>query len=648
MCAIAGCWSWRVADGAKRELKLVQAMSLALAHRGPDGFGTWADPGYGVVLGHRRLAILDLSPAGHQPMQSQSSRYVVSYNGEIYNFRELRAELAAAGCVFRGGSDTEVMLAAVEKWGINAAVEKFNGMFAIALWDREERKLSLVRDRLGKKPLYYSMVGDRLLFASELRSLMLDPELGREIDPSALAEFFRYGFIPAPRSILTHVRKVLPGEILEVTREENEKLVILRRRYWAPSELLALVEPFRGSYDAALDELHHILVDAVRIRLESDVPLGAFLSGGIDSSLVVALMREVASGPVRSFTIGFEEKEFDESAHARAVATVLGTDHTETRLKSTDVLDLVPSIARVFDEPFADVSQLPTLLVSKVARQYVTVALSGDGGDEWFGGYTRYLRYGKAQNAMRIVPGFLRTASAAMLSSLSRYAPADLRLGMGDTVRRQMNRGAELLRAGSREMLYECFLSHWEDPAALIAGNPGYRPLSEWAPTNTTPADSRVWMMLIDAGCYLPDDILVKLDRSSMSVALETRSPLLDRRIAEFAVSLPDEYKFDARGGKRILRDLAARYVPRDILERPKQGFAVPLGRWLRGPLRDWADERLSTSALSSSGLLVSPEITKRWKQHQQGQWDWSASLWDVLMFQAWYGEFMHSPTESL
>jgi asparagine synthase (glutamine-hydrolysing) len=645
MCAIAGCWSWRLRDAAARESKLVQAMTLSLAHRGPDGFGHWEDAETGVFLGHRRLAIIDLSPAGHQPMHSHSGRFVVSFNGEVFNFRELRAQLTAAGHVFKGGSDTEVMLAAIEQWGLDAAVDKLNGMFAIALWDRESRKLSLVRDRLGKKPIYFSTAGNRLLFASELRALLLDPELKRDIDPGALAEFFRYGFVPAPRSILAPVRKVLPGEILEVTRAADGTLTTTQRRYWAPRELPASVQSFRGDYDAALGELRHLLSDAVRIRLESDVPLGAFLSGGIDSSLVVALMREFAAGPVRSFTIGFEEKEFDESIHARAVAKVLGTDHTEVRLKSTDVLDLVPSIARVFDEPFADVSQLPTLLVSKVAREFVTVALSGDGGDEWFGGYTRYLRQDKAQAAMRSVPAFLRAASAGVLSSLSQFAPGGLRLGSGDSLRRQMNRGAQLLRASTPEMLYECFLSHWEDPAAMIAGRPAYRPLSEWAPAGGSGRDSHLWMMLIDAGCYLPDDILVKVDRTSMSVALEARSPLLDHRVASFAVSLPDAFKFDARGGKRILRDLAASFVPRDILERPKQGFAVPLGQWLRGPLRDWAHERLAVPELARSGLLVDHEISRRWQQHQQGEWDWSATLWDVLMFQSWYREFMHSPT---
>jgi asparagine synthase (glutamine-hydrolysing) len=623
-------------------------MTQALAHRGPDGSGHWEDVGAGIVLGHRRLAIIDLSSAGHQPMHSHSGRYVVSFNGEIFNFRELRTQLVTAGHTFQGGSDTEVMLAAIEQWGLTAAVEKFNGMFAIALWDRQDRRLSLIRDRLGKKPLYYSTSGNRLLFSSELRALMLDPELDRAIDPAALAEFFRYGFIAAPKSILTRVQKVLPGEILEVARGADGAFLTSRQRYWSPCDLPATIQPFHGSYDDALGRLQRLLSDAVQIRLESDVPLGAFLSGGIDSSVIVALMREFSDGPVRSFTIGFEEKEFDESTHARAVAMALGTQHTEVRLKSSDVLDLVPTIARVFDEPFADVSQLPTLLVSKAAREFVTVALSGDGGDEWFGGYTRYLRYDNASAAMRSVPAFVRTASAAMLSSVSRFAPGGLRLGSGGSLRRRMNRGAELLRATTPEKLYECFLSHWEDPSSLINGRPQYRPLSEWAPASGADLDSHLWMMLVDAGCYLPDDILVKVDRTSMSVALEVRSPLLDHRVSEFAVSLPDAFKFDARGGKSILRDLAARFVPREILERPKQGFAVPLGKWLRGPLREWANERLSPAELSRSGLLLDNEISRRWRQHLQGEWDWSVVMWDVLMFQSWYREFMHSPTANV
>jgi asparagine synthase (glutamine-hydrolysing) len=536
------------------------------------------------------------------------------------------------------------MLAAIEEWGLDAAIGKLNGMFALALWDRKDRVLSLVRDRQGKKPLYYSVSNGRLLFASELRALLLDSELPREVDTVALSEFFRYGFVPAPRSILDGVSKVLPGEILEVKRDARDAFSITHRRYWTPRGLPATVAPFAGTYAEGVEELRRLLADAVRIRLESDVPLGAFLSGGIDSSLVVALMREFASGPVRSFTIGFEEKDFDESMHARAVADALGTRHTEVRLKAQDVLGLVPTVARVFDEPFADVSQLPTLLVSKVAREHVTVALSGDGGDEWFGGYTRYLRQSKAQALMRHVPGFMRRSMAATLSTLSQFAPGSVRIGLGDSVRRRMSRGAELLRASTPEKLYECFLSHWEDPAAVVAGQPSYRPLSHWAPEGGATPDSRLWMMLVDAECYLPDDILVKVDRASMSVALEVRAPLLDHRVSALAVSLPDAFKFDARGGKRILRDLAARFVPRDILERPKQGFAAPLGSWMRGPMREWAAERLSAEELDRSGLLIKGEISRRWRQHLQGEWDWSALLWDVLMFQSWYREFMRTP----
>jgi asparagine synthase (glutamine-hydrolysing) len=585
-------------------------------------------------------------------MVSASGRYVVTYNGEIYNFRELRSLLAQSGHMFRGTSDTEVMLAAIEEWGMDSAISRFNGMFAVAIWDRRQRRLFLARDRLGKKPLYYATFDDRLIFASELRALLLDPSLSREIDSQSLTELLRFGFIPAPASIFQSVKKLMSGRILEFSRDEAGQLSFAERSYWSARELPAHVERFAGSYESAMDGLHALLRDAVKIRLESDVPLGAFLSGGIDSTLVVALMQEQAISPVRTFTIGFQEEEYDEAVHARAVAKALGTDHEDWILAPREALDLVPEIAGVFDEPFADISQLPTLLVARLTRTRVTVALSGDGGDEWFGGYTRYQRFLRLWKWLNLLPGPARQAAAKASSGMARHLPrhvADLvdrrlRHSPDGTLRRRLERAAEILASGGRVELYECLMSHWEEPQRVVRGSSASRQFAEWMPDRANTLGQREWMMLLDAAWYLPDDILVKVDRTTMSVGLEARAPLLDHRVAKFAASLPESYKFDSRGGKRILRDILDGHVSRSLTDRPKQGFSPPIGQWLRGPLRDWAEALLSVDALGSSGLLTADPVRTRWRDHLAGRIDWSAALWDVLMFQSWHGRHLGTP----
>lgn len=645
MCGICGSWFGGPLSSGSANERLVGLMNDSIRHRGPDGEGLWSDASAGISLGHRRLAIIDLSETGRQPMVSASGRYVVTYNGEVYNFRELRSQLAQSGHVFRGTSDTEVMLAAIEQWGLDSAISRINGMFAIAVWDRRQHKLFLVRDRAGKKPLYYAIFNNRLLFASELRALILDPDLSREIDSQSVTELLRFGFIPAPRSIFRAARKLLPGTILEIGRDEGGGLSLAERTYWSVRELPDHVARFTGSYESAVDGLHALLRDAVRIRLESDVPLGAFLSGGIDSTLVVALMQEQAGSPVRTFTIGFEEKEYDEAVHARAVANALGTKHADWILAPRAALELVPEIAGIFDEPFADISQLPTLLVARMTRTQVTVALSGDGGDEWFGGYTRYQRFLRLWKWLSALPAPLRRAATLAAGGMARRLPEAitdlidrrLRHSPGGTARRRLERATEILASDGRVQLYECLMSHWEEPRRVVRGSSSRRQLAEWMPHRADTLGQREWMMLLDAAWYLPDDILVKVDRTTMSVGLEARAPLLDHRIAAFATSLPESCKFDSRGGKRILRDIVDRYVSPSLTNRPKQGFSPPIGQWLRGPLRDWAEALLSAEALGRSGLLASDPVRIRWREHLEGRMDWSAALWDVLMFQSWH-----------
>lgn len=615
-------------------------MADILTHRGPDDGGAWADEEAGIALGHRRLSIIDLSPAGHQPMISASGRTVIAYNGEIYNTDELRPLLEAEGIAFRGHSDTEVILEACESWGVEEAMRRINGMFAIALWDRAERRLHLARDRFGIKPLYWGRMGDTILFGSQPKSFRAHPAWDPEIDRDTLAGYMRFGYVPGRRSIFRGLAQVKPGDV--VTVEANG--TFSTRTYWDAAKVAAACarDRFQGSEDEAVDALESLLTDSVRRRMIADVPLGAFLSGGIDSSLVVALMQTVSTRPVKTFSIGFTEKDFNEAHHAARVAKHLGTDHNELYVSPQQTLAVVPQLAEWFDEPFADLSQIATLLVAKLARTQVSVALSGDGGDELFAGYRRYGSAQRLGGKLGKVPIALRRSLAAALSALpaerwDRLAsalPSNLRPGRpGD----RMHRIAATLDLDTPELVYRQILGQWDQPEQLVQGA-------------TEPVEA-VWLggggaqdipdlierlQLIDVVTYLTDDILTKVDRSTMAVSLEARVPMLDdHRVAEFAWRLPPSLKHADGEGKRILKLLLARHVPREMFERPKQGFEVPISHWLRGQLRDWAEDLLSVRALEDAGLNPVP-IRRRWAEHLSGSRDWQYALWAVLMFQEW------------
>jgi len=630
MCGICGIYAPKAGAG----LGPLQAMTASLAHRGPDDQGLWTDAEAGLALGHRRLSILDLSPRGHQPMVSASGRYVLCYNGEIFNFERLRAELAPLGHRFKGGSDTEVMLAAIEQWGVGAAVQRMNGMFALALWDRRERSLSLVRDRLGVKPLYLGRLGSDggaggLVFGSELKALRQHPDFDPSLDTGALALYFRHNYIPAPHTIYRHAQKILPGEIVTFS-EAGET----RRRYWDAGKIWqdGFSQPCTFDETQAVDALEELLTDAVGLRMLSDVPLGAFLSGGVDSSLVAALMQRQSSRPVKTFSIGFAEAAFNEAPHAKAVAAHLGCEHTELTVTARDLLAVVPDLPRIWDEPFADSSQIPTLLLCRLTRSHVTVALSGDGGDELFSGYQRYPWTLKAHSLLSAVPGPLRAA----LYGLARLLPQGL-WGLLGPRGHKLRWRLDALGVQGFEALYRHFVSHLKDPAALVPGafEPGY-PAASLPPMGNSAEARRAWMSLADILGYLPDDILTKVDRASMAVALEARTPLLDYRVVEFAARTPMGLKVRQGQDKWLLRRVLHRHVPRHLVERPKMGFGIPVAAWLRAELRPWAEDLLSPARIKRQGIL-DPAFTARiWSDFLRGEDNWSHSLWDLLMFQAW------------
>lgn len=600
--------------------EIVTRMNSAVQHRGPDDSGEWVNFDSGVALGHRRLAIVDLSPAGHQPMLSASGRFVIVFNGEIYNFLELRRELVSFGYTFRGHSDTEVILAAFEKWGVEPATRRLNGMFAIAVWDLHTRTFYLSRDRIGKKPLYYGWMGSTFLFGSELKALRAHPEFCASLNPGAVALFFRFGYIPAPWTIHQGISKLSPGTILTLRENDLPGTVPDPVPFWSAGDAVraALANPFRGSYEDALAELDTLLADAVRCRMIADVPLGAFLSGGIDSSLVVALMQQQNSGRARTFSIGFEDKALNEAGHARAVAEHLGTEHTELFATAEEARKLVPGMAEIYDEPFADSSQIPTYLVSALTRKQVTVALSGDGGDEFFGGYSVYSSNTRFVEKYGRIPWFLRK----VLSHGLALAPGN-----------RMAKLSSAIAFESEADIHRALVSFW-NPAQVVPGIA--EPETAFASSSNLPLDFVSRMMYLDSVTYLPDDILAKVDRASMAVGLEVRCPLLDYRVFEFAWRLPLAMKIRGGEGKQILRDLLYSKVPRKLVDRPKQGFAVPAGEWIRGPLRSWAEDLLSETSLRQSGMLNVGAIRREWAQHLAGTQDATAPLWIALMFQAW------------
>jgi len=613
--------------------------------RGPDSHGVWSDQAHGLALGHRRLSILDLSPEGHQPMVSRNGRFIIVFNGEVYNFRDLRAELEAAGHAFRGHSDTEIMLAAFSQWGVHAATKRFNGMFAFAVWDRDEKLLHLGRDRLGEKPLYYGWMADgTLLFGSELKALKAHPSFQGEINRDAIAGLLKLNYIADPHSIYQGIYKLPPATLLtwdgSSARPKPE-------HYW---DLRAVAEasiqdPYRGSEQEAISELEALLKDAVGIRMVSDVPLGAFLSGGIDSSTIVALMQAQSSKPVRTFTIGFHEKNFNEAGFAKEVAQHLGTDHTELYISPRETLDVIPKLPAMYDEPFSDYSQIPTFLVCQMARQHVTVALSGDAGDELFSGYERYFVGRSLWNKISALPGWGRKATAGGLTLLSartlntliepfkKLLPAKYHhVSVGD----KLHKLAEVLRVSEPVDMYQNLVSHWKHPEQVVIN--GREPITALTDNSNWPRvpDFTHRMMHLDMETYLPGDILTKVDRASMGVSLEGRIPLLDPRVIEFAWRIPLSMKVKGGQGKWLLRQVLYKHVPQKLIDRPKMGFSVPIGEWLRGELRDWAEALLDESRLKREGCFHPAPIREKWHEHLEGSRNWQYYLWDVLMFQAW------------
>ncbi|HEX9702151.1 MAG TPA: asparagine synthase (glutamine-hydrolyzing) [Rhodospirillales bacterium] len=640
MCGLTGFIDLARRTSAEALAERAGAMAATLGHRGPDDAGTWTDAAAGVALGFRRLSIIDLSALGHQPMLSASGRWVIVHNGEVYNFRDLRRELETAGARFKGGSDTEVILAAVEAWGLDAALGRFIGMFAMALWDRQERTLHLVRDRLGVKPLYWGRQGDLVLFGSELKALRAHPGWTPALDRGALSAFFRHAYVPAPHSIYRGIGKVMPGTVVAIGPDGRAET----RTYWsmAAARDAGRVSPLDIGEDEATDALDELIRDSVRLRLVADVPLGAFLSGGIDSSTVVAHMQALSPRPVKTFTIGFKDGAVNEAMDAKKVARHLNTDHTELYVTPEEARAVIPSLADWYDEPFADASQVPTALVSRLARQAVTVSLSGDGGDEAFGGYDRYVQGRDLWARLAAIPAPLRPLVAGLVRALpvalwdALFAAVPRRLTPGQKGR-TMHWLAGNLTAGDFDAFFRRLVGIWDAPGALVPGAPEAS-APAWEKGGDVAGENGAVerMMFLDSVTYLPDDILVKLDRASMAFSLEAREPLLDHRLFEFAWRLPVGLKVRGGSGKRLLRRVLARYVPPALTERPKQGFSLPLGDWLRVPLRDWAEDLLSEKRLGADGVLDPKPIGDAWRRLIAGEPGADARIWTVLMFQAW------------
>ncbi|MCH7550335.1 MAG: asparagine synthase (glutamine-hydrolyzing) [Proteobacteria bacterium] len=636
MCGLTGFIDFTRSTSEDALREKVGVMAETLRHRGPDDDGAWVDAETGVAFGFRRLSIIDLSAQGHQPMASASNRHVIVFNGEVYNFRDLKGELESAGTRFKGSSDTEVILEAIEAWGLEAAVQRFIGMFAIALWDRNERTLHLVRDRIGVKPLYWGRQGKLLLFGSELKALRAHPDWTPEIDRGALAAYFRHSYVPSPFSIYKGIEKLMPGTIVSIGPDGRETTLV----YWSLADVR---EAGRGdlldvSDDEAADGLDALIRESVGLRMISDVPLGAFLSGGIDSSTVVAAMQAQSSRPVRTFTIGFEDDAVNEAQDARRIADHLGTDHTELTVRPAEAREVIPRLAEMYDEPFADASQIPTALVSQLARREVTVSLSGDGGDELFGGYDRYLRGRDLWAALGKIPSPLRPMTAGLLrmvpipawNVLFSLMPKRVTPGQKG---RTMHWLAGNLVDGDFNEFFRRLVSTWDAPETLVPGaNEAKAPF--WASADD--GDILERMMYLDSVTYLPDDILAKLDRASMAFGLEAREPLLDHRLFDFAWRLPERMRFRESKGKWLLKKVLTRYVPLELWERPKQGFSLPLGDWLRGPLREWAEELLAEKRLAEDGILDPACVGTAWKGLLRNEPAADARIWSVLMFQAW------------
>ena len=640
MCGIAGMVDWRAATSADALRSIADAMIETVRHRGPDAGDVWVEAEGGVALGQRRLAIIDLSPGGAQPMHSADRRFVITFNGEIYNYRDIRRELQAAGHSMRSNSDTEVLLEACALWGVEAAIERAIGMFAFALWDRKTRSLTLARDRLGIKPLYYAASPERILFASQLKAFRPAPHWKPTIDEDAVVGYLRHAYIAQPRTIYREAEKLAPGHILTLREGSTPS----PKCFWDLRGIAVAGQrrndPVPDPREAA-DRLDALLRDSVKLRMIADVPLGAFLSGGIDSSTVVALMQAQSTRAVKTFSIGFHESGYDEAQCAKQVAAHLGTDHTEFYVEPRHALDVIPHLADWFDEPFADPSQIPTYLVSELTRKHVTVALSGDGGDELFAGYNRYVWAERLARAVNLVPRPLRGASAAALRALAPqtwnrlfgFVPAAWRPALpGD----KLHKITTLLDNPQPDAIYRRLVSQWERPEEVAAA--GREPRGPmWDPTIARDFPDLVpRMQFLDMITYLPDDILTKVDRATMAVGLEGRVPLLDHRVVAYSWSLPLEFKLRGGRSKWLLRQVLDRYVPRSLIDRPKMGFGVPIDAWLRGPLREWAESLLAPARLASDGFVRVEPVRRAWREHLEGSRNWQYPLWTVLMLQAW------------
>lgn len=666
MCGIAGIFDLTRSTRKEELICFVRQMGDKLIHRGPNDSGIWINEESGIAFVHRRLSIIDLSPAGHQPMVSHCGRYVIIFNGEIYNFSELRQQLQERSNIpLRGHSDTEIFLTGISQWGIENTLQKSVGMFAFALWDNKMKTLTLARDRMGEKPLYYGYVRKCLVFASELKALRAYPKFNAEIDREVISLYLRHNYIPAPYSIYKGIYKLYPGCFLTIqdkkeispfpTTEDNTDLSKYSPRpYWSLEQITqkALENPFAGTEEEASDILEQLLNESLRGQMIADVPLGAFLSGGIDSSTIVALMQANSSQPIKTFSIGFYEENYNEAKQAKAVAKHLGTEHTELYVTSNEAMSVIPQLPTLYDEPFADSSQIPTYLLSQLTKNHVTVSLSGDGGDELFCGYARYFSGHRLWNIIKWMPFFMRRATSHTLSSLPEtvlegaffwLSPLLKKYGYDNQIGYNLHRIAEVIDVENVVDFYQQAMSHWKNPLAILDNDNDYllqEPMYIYKQNHFYNKKLKKnilrQMMLIDSLSYLPDDILVKVDRASMAVGLESRIPLLNHRIVEFAMSLPVEMNYQNGIGKKILKRVLYRYVPKELVERPKMGFGVPLDNWLRGPLKEWAESLLDKSRLQREGYFHPEPILKKWQEHLSGQRNWQYELWDILMFQAW------------